>query len=108
MLFPLVAKFTLWQNFLLVSVVEVAGYDEKAIGVIGLLFADSAVQFTKGVLSVFTRGNVHSDNNNGRELLRQTERHFTTINSTSDEQCFDKTAALLHHSLLIYILKPPP
>ncbi len=34
--------------------------------------------------------------------------HFTTINSTSDEQCFDNTATLLHHSLLIYTHKPPP
>ncbi len=54
--------------------VEVAGYDEKAVGVIGLLFADGAVQFTKCILSVCTWGNVHSDNNNGRELQRQIER----------------------------------
>ncbi len=50
----------LWQNCLKVSEVELAGYDEKAIGVIGLLLADGAVQFTKHVLSVCTRGNVHS------------------------------------------------
>ncbi len=54
--------------------VEVTGDDEKAVGVIGLLFADGAVQFTKRVLSVCTLGNVHSDNNNGRELPRQIER----------------------------------
>ncbi len=54
--------------------VEVAGYDEKDVWVIGLLFADGAVQFTKRVLSVCTWGNVHRDNNNGCELLRQIER----------------------------------
>ncbi len=80
--------------------VEVTGYDEKAVGVICLLFTDGAIQFTKRVLSVCTRWNVNRDNNNGRELPRQIERS-TNINSTSDEQCFDNTAVLLHHSLLI-------
>ncbi len=54
--------------------VEVTGYDEKAVGVIGLLFADCTVKFTKRVLSVCTRGNVHSDNNNGHDLLWQIKR----------------------------------
>ncbi len=34
---------------------------------------------------------------------------FSTLSdSNSGEQCFDTTAALLHHSLLIYTHKPPP
>ncbi len=46
--------------------IEVPGYDEKAVGVICLLFADGSVQLAKHVLSVCTWGNVNRDNNNGR------------------------------------------
>ncbi len=47
---------------------------KNPLGVIGSLFADDAVHFTKRVLSVCTWGNVHSDNKNGREHPQQIER----------------------------------
>ncbi len=89
--------------------VEVTGYDEKAVGVICLLFTDGAVQFMKRVLSVCTRGNVNHDNNNVHELPQQIER--STLHKHKLHQwwtCFVTTTALLHHSLLIYTHKPPP